>query len=998
MRQPKAPELRLLLACARAHPTQDDEGAIRRLLNDGVDWTAFVQKAIAHGLAGLAGHTLTRVAPDMVPEDMLVAFQAFIEETRKGNEVLLKELIALVEGLTEAGVKTIPFKGPVLAMQTLGDLGLREFRDLDFLIRDRDVDQTIKTLCSLGYERQGKLTEAQFALIHRLQGQEILFKPDIVAVEPHTRLTSLKMALDIDYEGLWRHARRQNIFGRTMLTLAPEDTFIVLAIHGGKELWWNIKWACDVADFIASHPQLDWNAIIARAKAQGCHRMLLIATALARHYLGARVPDSIVAAEIDDPGVEQIIGRIVARWEMDDPGGPPSNKTLSMDRLLLHDGIMRQASYVVRTVFLPGPQHVPIVSLPKSLNFAYIPLGLAHDLVALPIFRIYEQLAAQWDRILMVSPIALALAPVSAQTRKKLKRLQQAHKKAQREAAADPGNFITWLALGDVLAAMKRYKQALASYDKAIALMPDNRSVWQKRGAAISALQKTGNLPNLSKVPEFDTEDANGWAVRAGFLSACGRHEDAADASDRALRLDPNHKAATRIGIDSRLFCCDWSKRDADKRTVKDGFESGALALKPFNLKLISDSEQDCLSNSSLWAKGSVPPQEQLWQGERYHHDRIRIAYISTDFRSHPVGTTIIAPLEHHDKTRFEITAVSLHPGDRSPIRRRIEAAVDHFVDAHALGDGTVAAMLRDREIDIAVDLNGLTGSKRHGILMRRPAPLQVNYLGYPGTMASSFIDYIIADHTVIPDENRIYYSEKVAYLPNSYLPYDRQRQLAENPPSRSEEGLPETGFVFASFNSLHKFSPEMFDIWMRILREVEGSVLWIPGSNPSVVPILRREAEARGVVPKRIIFAGYKKQSEDHLARQRLADLFLDNLPYNAHSTASDALWAGLPVLTCMGQAFQARVAAGLLHAIGLPELVTTSLAEYEQRALTLARDPQQLAAIREKLARNRDTTPLFDSAEFTRGLESVYRTMWERQQSGLPPESFSVADRNRS
>ena len=363
--------------------------AIRQLLEQDVDWACFARKALGHGLAGLAGHTLARLVPDMVPGDILDAFAMLIEQTRSSNQLLLNELFGLVERLGDAGVETISFKGPVLAMQAFGDLGLRGFRDLDILIHDRDVPKTVETLCACGYERNGHLTPAQFDLIHRLQGQEIMFKPDVAAVEPHTRLTPLKMALDIDYDGLWRRARRESIFGRTMLTLSPEDTFVVLAIHGGKELWWDIKWACDVADFLASHPQLDWSAIVQRARAQGCYRMLLVATSLARSYLGAKVPASIAAAEAHDPIVEQIVGRILARWEMEDPGGPPSNKTLSMDRLRLHDGVFRQAGYVMRTLFLPGPQHVALVALPRALNFAYIPIGLAHDLVALPLYRVY---------------------------------------------------------------------------------------------------------------------------------------------------------------------------------------------------------------------------------------------------------------------------------------------------------------------------------------------------------------------------------------------------------------------------------------------------------------------------------------------------------------------------------------------------------------------------------------------------------------------------------
>jgi predicted O-linked N-acetylglucosamine transferase (SPINDLY family) len=413
--------------------------------------------------------------------------------------------------------------------------------------------------------------------------------------------------------------------------------------------------------------------------------------------------------------------------------------------------------------------------------------------------------------------------------------------------------------------------------------------------------------------------------------------------------------------------------------------------LSPFNLKMISDSEEDCSTCARLWTKGlvGVPP---LWTGERYRHDKIRIAYLSTDFRSHPVGTTIIAPLEQHDKNRFEITAISLTSAPDCPIRQRIGQAADRFVEIHKMDDEAVSTMLRELEIDIAVDLNGLTGARRSHILLRRPAPLQVSYLGYPGTTAMRSIDYIIADRDVIPGENHAFFTEKVAYLPNSYLPYDRQRQLSEATPSRSEEGLPDTGFVFTCFNRLSKIGPEVFDVWMRLLQAVEGSVLWIGSDDPTSMANLRHEAAIRGVAPERIVFARYKKRIEDHLARQRLGDLFLDTLPYNAHSTTADALWAGLPVLTCRGRSFQSRVAAGILRAIGLPELITTSLAEYEQRALALALDPGQRAVIRKKLADSRDTTAMFDAAGFTRGLEAVYTTMWERQQSGLAPESFSI------
>jgi predicted O-linked N-acetylglucosamine transferase (SPINDLY family) len=295
-------------------------------------------------------------------------------------------------------------------------------------------------------------------------------------------------------------------------------------------------------------------------------------------------------------------------------------------------------------------------------------------------------------------------------------------------------------------------------------------------------------------------------------------------------------------------------------------------------------------------------------------------------------------------------------------------------------------------DVDIAVDLMGFTGKSHPEILAHRPAPVQAQYLGFPGTMGTGFIDYILADRVVIPDEQRIHYSEKVVYLPDSYMPGDSKRPIADRTLGRAQAGLPERGFVFCSFNNSYKFSPEMFDVWMRLLHAVEGSVLWLSQNNPAAVRNLQRQAEVCGIAPERLVFAAFLPAPDEHLARLRLADLFLDTLPYNAHTTASDALWAGLPVLTCAGETFAGRVAASLLHAVGLPELVTQSVAEYEALGLKLARDPAALVALKAKLANNRDTHPLFDTVRFTKHLEAAYRTMWERQQRGQGPAAFAV------
>jgi predicted O-linked N-acetylglucosamine transferase (SPINDLY family) len=325
-------------------------------------------------------------------------------------------------------------------------------------------------------------------------------------------------------------------------------------------------------------------------------------------------------------------------------------------------------------------------------------------------------------------------------------------------------------------------------------------------------------------------------------------------------------------------------------------------------------------------------------------------------------------------------------------MRSRLDRAFENFLSVTELQDADIAKLLREREVDIAIDLKGFTDKARPAILSAHPAPLQVNYLGFPATMGASYIDYIIADRTVIPPGHHAHYSEKVVYLPDTYQPNDRMRTASANTPTRESAGLPPAGFVFACFNNAFKIGPQVFDTWMWLLGNVEGSVLWLLEDDAATRDNPRREAEGRGIAAERIIFAP-RVTVEEHLARHVLADLFLDTLPYNAHTTASDALWMGLPLLTCTGNTFASRVAASLLFAMGLPELVTSSLSEYGELARDLAHDPERLAGIKAKLARNRDTSPLFDVARFTRHLESAYATMWERHSRGEPPAAFTVA-----
>jgi protein O-GlcNAc transferase len=393
-----------------------------------------------------------------------------------------------------------------------------------------------------------------------------------------------------------------------------------------------------------------------------------------------------------------------------------------------------------------------------------------------------------------------------------------------------------------------------------------------------------------------------------------------------------------------------------------------------------------------LWVSEKCPSsQTPIWRGERYRHDRIRVAYVSADFHQHATSYLMAGMFECHDTSRFEITAISLGPDDASEMRRRLKHGFEHFVDHSKRSDDEIAAYIKQVEIDILVDLKGFTQDARTNVFARRPAPVQVNHIGYPGTMGASYIDYIIADSTTIPDEARRFYSEKIVVMPNSYQVNDSKRVVHDIAVDRPGAGLPPTGFVFCCFNNNYKIEPSVFDCWMRILARLEGSVLWLLEDNASAADNLKKEAIARGISAERLIFAK-RLPLPEHLARHKLADLSLDTLPCNAHTTASDALWSGLPMLTCLGETFAGRVGASLLKAIGLPELVTTTLESYERMAIDLASDSQKLAAIRRELARNRPTAPLFDTELYTRHIERAYDAMYQRCQAGLPPDHIVV------
>ncbi|HEX8030690.1 MAG TPA: hypothetical protein VF491_19595, partial [Vicinamibacterales bacterium] len=487
-------------------------------------------------------------------------------------------------------------------------------------------------------------------------------------------------------------------------------------------------------------------------------------------------------------------------------------------------------------------------------------------------------------------------------------------------------------------------------------------------------------------------DDAAAHANRGGVLSILARYDEALAAYDKAIALKPDQANIEGDRLHAKSHICDWADFDVECDHFIESIRNRNAIAPPFLLFGIPSSAADQLLCATRWIARNHPPSESpRWRGERYHHDRIRIGYFSSDLCNHATSNLMAGMFECHDRSKFETVAISWSPNNDPEMRRRLEASFDRFVEVRDMSDDEVADLIRRFEIDILVDLKGFTGGSRTRVLGRRPAPVQVNYLGYPGTLGAPFIDYIIADRTVIPDHHREFYSEKVVALPGSYQANDDKRVIADRVFTRGEVGLAPTGFVFCCFNNNYKITPEMFDRWMRILGSVPGSMLWLLEANTSAAANLRKEAVARGVAAERLVFAP-RVSMPDHLARHRLAGLFLDNIPCNAHTTASDALWAGLPVLTILGDTFAGRVAGSLLHAIGLPELVAESPEAYERMAVDLATHPEKLAALSTRLAANRLTAPLFDTKRFTRHIEAAYTAMYERHRAGIAPDHIVV------
>lgn len=581
---------------------------------------------------------------------------------------------------------------------------------------------------------------------------------------------------------------------------------------------------------------------------------------------------------------------------------------------------------------------------------------------------------------------------------------------------------------GAALCALRRYAEALASHERALALQPDYAEAYNNRGGALSALRRHDEaLAACDRALALDPDCAEASSTRGSVLNELRQHDEALASYDRAIALQPDNaefyylrgtargdakrydEALTDFErayslrpdyeflfgqlVRAKMTICDWRDLKSQVAGLVRAVEQGEKACSPFLMLGVSDSAAVQKKAAEIYVQAECSRNDSLPAiAKRARQAKIRLGYFSSSaFYNHARASLVAELFERHDRTRFDLTAFSFRSDRNDEARQRTGAAFDRFIDVDTRSDEEVALLARELGIDIAVDLNGYLQYTRQGIFALRAAPIQVSYVAYAGTTGSDYIDYLIADHTVVPESHRPYFTERIVRMPHAYQPNDTKRRIAEKEFTRAELGLPESGFVYCSFNNTYKFTPDIFDCWMRILRQVSGSVLWLYTGNGAAQVNLRNEARRRGVEGERVIFAPPMPLPE-HMVRHRLADLFLDTLPYNAHTTASDALWAGLPVLTQVGEAFAARVAASLLNAIGLPELVTTTRDAYEALAVELATNPAKLAAIKCKLAENRLTQPLFDTPLYAKHLEAAYTTMYDRYQAGLPPDHIDV------
>jgi protein O-GlcNAc transferase len=580
-----------------------------------------------------------------------------------------------------------------------------------------------------------------------------------------------------------------------------------------------------------------------------------------------------------------------------------------------------------------------------------------------------------------------------ARTFEELKRYEESIEYYDKAISLQPDYANAWSNKGNVFNELKRYDDAINSYDKAIRIQPGFAEAWSNKGNVLNELKRYDDaIAHYEKALSLKPDYAEAWCNKGIVLKELKRYEDSIVHYEKALSLKPNIDWLLGDLINTKMKLCNWVGLDEALKDISEKVFANERVVSPFHLLALNDDATLHKKASEIYIQSKFPSEDflgSILKGE--NNKKIRIGYFSADFHGHATGYLMAELFELHDKYQFELFGFSIGPIVNDEMRLRLEKSFDHFIEVGQNTDVQIAQLSRNLNIDIAIDLKGITQDSRTGIFSLRAAPIQVSYLGYPSTMGANYIDYIIADQVLVPSNFYSHYQEKVVYLPDSYQVNDRKRLISSRKFTKKELGLPDYGFVFCCFNNNYKIQPQTFDGWMRILSAVEGSVLWLFKENSYVVENLKKEAQKRSIDPHRLVFADRLEMSE-HLARHRQADLFLDTFPYNAHTTTSDALWSGLPLITLKGRSFASRVAASLLSAIGLPELITNNQEEYETLAIELAKNAHKYSQIKEKLDKNRLNTPLFDTPRFTKNLEAAYIKMHERHKAQLTPEHIAI------
>lgn len=567
----------------------------------------------------------------------------------------------------------------------------------------------------------------------------------------------------------------------------------------------------------------------------------------------------------------------------------------------------------------------------------------------------------------------------------------------KRAIELQPDLAAAYINLGGVLNEQKNHIEAEAVCLKAVALDAQSVDAWNNLGLALWGQKRNAQAESATrKAIALNPQLFEAWSNLGLILSGLKRFQEAANCFSQSLGLNPSAPYLNGYLLHMRLLCCDWKNYIDDLRKLTCDLQLGHKVVTPFiSLSLTSNPELQHKA-AEIYADDKKNQQATMSYGPRQvrarDRSKIRLGYFSADFHEHPVSLLMAEIFELHDRSRFELIAFSLGADAKDEVRKRISAAFDQFIEVDEKSDAEIAALSRELGVDIAVDLGGDTKDARTGIFACRAAPVQLGYLGYPGTMGAEYMDYILTDQTVCPVRNQLHYTEKLAYLPHCFMPHDSKQEISAQPFTRQDFALPNVGFVFCCFNHHYKINPSVFDVWMRLLQKVAGSVLWLSDGSQIVKDNLCKEATARGVDPARLVFARRLDSMAEHLARYRLADLFIDTVPYNAHATACDALWAGVPVLTCVGESFASRVAASLLTAIEMPELITSSQEDYEALAIELATNSERLNQLKQKLNKNRLNTPLFNTALLTKNVESAYVAMHERALAGKLPKHISI------